>query len=843
MTSHTDSALFIRTIWQTLIVLILFAIFFGVYVYSEKQIDRANEMRLYSFTLADELRQSSDDLTRMVRTYVVTDNPIYKKHYQEILDIRNGRKPRPLMYQNIYWDLVGLDDERPRPFASSTLSLLERMRQAGFSEIELAKLSEAKKESDLLTRTEYAAMKLIESQGSDSQKMIQKQKALGLLHDAAYHQAKASIMKPIDEFYRLMNERTVAAIHTAKTVALILRIIFVLIGFFLLFMLWRLNQTLNHILGGSVTDVHDNITRIGGGDFSLPIGIDERDKGSVLGWLSEMQGRLNDLIAYNERLKQLYVTLSQCNQAIVRSKNEGELFPILCRNAVDFGGMKMAWIGKPDQAGSFIKPVAYYGEGGSYLEGLIVSADSSDVFGRGPTGYAFHNHRPFWCQDFANDPATEPWHERGKEFGWGGSAALPLEYGGKVVAVFTLYTSSINAFDTSTKELLEEMARDISYALESFEHAIAHQTAELKLAEEKQMTQNYLDIIVESEQFYRTLFASVYEAIVILNNTMIIDCNDMALTLFETERDDFIGRSILEYPLLFQENDLSYYLASAEQTNIIECSVTMKNSIKSKIIEIIISGFGNATGKLILVARDITQKLEHENLFKMQARQAQLGEMIAMIAHQWRQPLAIINAIASQILLTEMMKKVEDKSLINNLMHIEEQCAHLSQTISDYRELSNPNKPKERMAVSKLLQHAVNLMDHAFKNNGVALRQMIVQDLEVATYRNEVVQVLLTIFKNALDAFEEKKINKRILTLTLDHDEQFAIIRIHDNAGGIVPEVRDRIFTPYFTTKQKTNGTGLGLYMSKITIKERCNGALEVSSEGEETVFSIKLPR
>jgi len=845
MTSPNDSSsLFVRTIWQTLIVFIFCAIFFVVYVYSEKQIDRANEMRLYSFILADELRHSSDDLTRMVRTYAVTKNPIYKQHYQEILDIRNGIKSRPLKYQNIYWDLVGSDNKRPRPFTLHAISLFDMMRQAGFTDIELEKLSEAKKNSDLLTQTEYSAMKLIEFKGTDSQMLRQKQMALELLHDAAYHQAKASIMRPIDQFYLLMNERTDAAIHTAQTVALISRIIFVLIGIFFLFMLWRLNKTLNSILGGSVTDLYENITRIGRGDFSLPIRIEEGKNESVLGWLSEMQDRLNDLIMHNERLKQLYVALSQCNQAIIHSKHEAELFPILCQNAVNFGGMKMAWIGKLDKEGSYITPIAYYGEGASYLEGLIISADSTDVVGCGPTGRAFHDNRSYWCQDFANDPSTEPWHERGEKFGWGSSAALPLECGGKVVGVLTLYTSQIKAFDVSIKELLEEMARDISHALDSFEQRISRQKAEFKLAEEKRITQNYLDIIVESEQFYRTLFTSVHEAIIILKNNLIIDCNDMALNLFETDKNDLIGMNILDYHFSFQENDLPYYLAiaSAEQTKIIECSITTKNVEKNKIIEIIVSSFGNTTGKLILVARDITQKLEQDNLFKMQARQAQLGEMISMIAHQWRQPLAIINAIASQIHLTEMMKDNEDTCLINNLIHIEEQCTHLSQTISDYRDLSNPNKPKERISVSKLIRHSNNLMDHAFKNNAVEFRQIILHDCEVVTYHNEVVQVILTILKNSLDAFEEKKIEKRIITLTVDKEDNFVTIRIHDNAGGILPDVINKIFTPYFTTKNKNNGTGLGLYMSKMIIEEHCNGILEASTQGNESVFTINLP-
>lgn len=469
MSKHLFSP-FTRALWQTVAVLILFSLSFVLYIYSEKQIERANETRLHSFILADELRQSSDDLTRMIRTYIATGNTVYKEHYQEILDIRNGQKPRPLNYQSIYWDLVGLDDTRPRPNTNETLPLIERMRQAGFTQKEFAKLSEAKNNSDTLTQTEFAAMKLIESNTtSPTQKDIQQHKALEILHDAAYHQAKASIMHPIQEFYTLMDSRTTQAVNTAKTVALILRMIFTLMGVFLLFMLWRLHKTLQTILGSSVDDVHIHIKRIGKGDFSQAITVEEIHKNSILGWLSETQFKLKELLANNKRLKNLYAALSQCNQAIVRSTSEEELFPLICRDAVTFGEMKMAWIGMIDESGEYIKAVSFYGEGTDYLEDLALSIDPKDPSAQRPSGYAFHQEKPYWCQNFQNDPSTALWHEWGNQYGWGSSAALPLRRNGKVVGVFVLYAEIIDAFDEAAKKLLEEMAMDISYALDAFE--------------------------------------------------------------------------------------------------------------------------------------------------------------------------------------------------------------------------------------------------------------------------------------------------------------------------------------------------------------------------------------
>jgi len=144
------------------------AIAFTIYVWSEKEIDRANETRYQSFLLAEELRQSSEDLTSMVRTYVATGDPIYKKYYQDILDIRNGIKQRPSKYWIVYWDLFTQAGKPPRVDSDQKISLLDLMRQAGFSEDEFLKLSQAKSKSDDLTLVELNAMRLVEKAGPEA---------------------------------------------------------------------------------------------------------------------------------------------------------------------------------------------------------------------------------------------------------------------------------------------------------------------------------------------------------------------------------------------------------------------------------------------------------------------------------------------------------------------------------------------------------------------------------------------------------------------------------------------------------------------------------------------------
>ena len=487
------NSLFIKNLLQTTVAFILFSISFIIYVYSEKQIDAANELRLNSYKLAGELRQSSDDLTRMVRTYAVTGNILYKKHYQEILDIRNGIKPRPYDYQNIYWDLVSLNDKRPRPFSNQTISLLDMMAQARFTTEEFEKLREAKNNSDTLTKTEFEAIKLLEAKGSVEQKINNREKAIEMLYDLKYHDAKASIMRPLEEFDQSMEQRTDSVVNKTIMIALILRIIFIIMGAFFFFMLWRLYRTVHMILGSSVDNLHSQITRIGQGDFSVPIHVDVKMKNSVLGWLGEMQATLMELIANNERLKNLYVALSQCNQAIVRSKNEEALFPILCHDAIHFGGMKMAWIGMADESNNHLSVVNFYGDGSDYLEGISIAIDPSDITSHGPTGHAFLFDEPFWCQDFQNNPMTALWHERGKKYGWRSSAALPLHRNGKVVGVFTLYSKDVNAFDEPVQQLLKEMTMDISYALDSFEREQARKEMEDSLAEKNNLLSSIID--------------------------------------------------------------------------------------------------------------------------------------------------------------------------------------------------------------------------------------------------------------------------------------------------------------------------------------------------------------
>jgi len=184
------------------------------------------------------------------------------------------------------------------------------------------------------------------------------------------------------------------------------------------------------------------------------------------------------------RLTSIYSALSETNQAIVRSTSEDELFPQICRFAVDFGGMQMAWVGMLDPVSQWVRPAASYGVGADFLTLSQVSADPHKPHGHGVTGIAIRTEAPCWMQDYLNEASAMPWREFAETHHWRSAAALPLYRGGTVVGALVLFSTEVAAFDEQIRALLTEMAQDVSFAMTQFvkEQARTRAEAELRLA-------------------------------------------------------------------------------------------------------------------------------------------------------------------------------------------------------------------------------------------------------------------------------------------------------------------------------------------------------------------------
>jgi PAS domain S-box-containing protein len=229
-----------------------------------------------------------------------------------------------------------------------------------------------------------------------------------------------------------------------------------------------------------------------------------------------------------QRHTQLYAALSQCNKAIVRCTSEEELFLEVCRAAVQFGGMKMAWVGIVDNETQLVRPATSFGDHAEYLAGLSISAAADSPFGCGPIGTAIREDQAIWCQDFGNEPVAMPWPEYTAQAGFVGLVSLPLHRNGVVIGAFTLYSGEVDAFDKSARDLLTEMAADISFALDNF-------------ARESQRRQT-LDLLVATEEKYRGLVEQAIIGICIIQDGTFAYVNPRAAEIISNDMAaDLIG--------------------------------------------------------------------------------------------------------------------------------------------------------------------------------------------------------------------------------------------------------------------------------------------------------------
>ena len=243
---------------------------------SRDALNKAHENRYRANQLATELRQSSDDLTRLARTYVVTGDERYEQQYLAILDIRDGKRARPQHYERIYWDFVAADDKAPRP-DGETAPLITLMKQAGFTDAEMEKLEEAKRNSDALVNTEVIAMNAVKGKFDDGKGGFTKtgmpdlEMARKLMHDRTYHVNKAKIMRPVDEFFAMLDERTAKQVAAAwQRSARLGQVIYVLLAVSMLVLAAMLWQTYRAIMGPLDAAI-DEFSHIAGGDLQRHI--------------------------------------------------------------------------------------------------------------------------------------------------------------------------------------------------------------------------------------------------------------------------------------------------------------------------------------------------------------------------------------------------------------------------------------------------------------------------------------------------------------------------------------------------------------------------------------------
>ena len=232
-----------------------------------------------------------------------------------------------------------------------------------------------------------------------------------------------------------------------------------------------------------------------------------------------------------------------------------------------------------------------------------------------------------------------------------------------------------------------------------------------------------------------------------------------------------------------------------------------------------------------------------ERLMIAQSRLAIMGEMIGMIAHQWRQPITVIGMLTNNALLDIELGELKMEQLIGDLQSIDKQVHFLSRTIDDFRNFFRPNKLPQSITLGEIENELMTIIGKSFENNRITILFEGDKAFPLITYKNELLQVFLNILNNSKDAFIENKIISPHISIRLEEENDLLTFSITDNGGGIRPAVLDHIFEPYFTTKSDKNGTGLGLYMSAIIVEKHLKGTLKAGSQEANSTFTITLPK
>ena len=229
------------------------------------------------------------------------------------------------------------------------------------------------------------------------------------------------------------------------------------------------------------------------------------------------------------------------------------------------------------------------------------------------------------------------------------------------------------------------------------------------------------------------------------------------------------------------------------------------------------------------IFNDIEENKKKDLVLFQQSKLATIGELLYNISHQWRQPLSVITTIASGIKVEKELGINDDSKDIEMLDGILKSANYLSQTIEDFRDFYSPNTSKTNFSITKCINKCIKIISHQFLNKNIIIKQDI-EEFNVYGFEQQLIQVLLNILNNSRDIFVEKDLSQRIIYIKTFLSKDNIIISIHDNGGGIEESNLEKIFEPYFTTKHKSKGTGISLYMSYQVISKSFNGNIIVGN-------------
>jgi PAS domain S-box-containing protein len=330
----------------------------------------------------------------------------------------------------------------------------------------------------------------------------------------------------------------------------------------------------------------------------------------------------------------------------------------------------------------------------------------------------------------------------------------------------------------------------------------------------------------------------------------ILGCNLSFAKLFNHKKEEVIGKTAYDfYPedIAKRNVQVDEELLKTQGTKTSEMTLHFNDKMRYFILnKAVYENIDETIGGIVCIMDDITQRVQEKQFLIQQSKLAEMGDMVAAIAHQWNEPLVELSAQVQDIALSfqlEELKKIQMETFVKDSMV---QIQYMSKTLSDFRNFLKPSTKKALFSIEKCLNEIFEIVGKQIFYSNINVTVEYVnqnEDLLIYGYENEFKQVLLNIINNAKNKILEKNLDlneKKNIGIKIFSTNKYNVIEISDDAGAIPLDIIGNIFDPYFTTKK--DGTGFGLYMAKVIIEDKMQGKIRVRNDKNSVVFIIKMP-